>query len=150
MVRVGGHHRLVNSSIAILQKNKPSTEVFFCQGRIKSQNSLCFIRGATLLYGFCRTLSRMLSHPLHLTCAGLICSLAASQTERCGILTELPCFLRTLSGPFDHVFRTCIPAPQALCGGIIAFISASTVCIRIGCDNYNTQWLICQGFSALF
>jgi hypothetical protein len=36
--------------------------------------------------------------------------------------------IRTLSGPFDDLFFTQLSAPWALCGSIIAVISASTVC----------------------
>ena len=38
-------------------------------------------------------------------------------------------FDHTLSGPFDNLFHTRLSASRALCKGIIAVISASTVCI---------------------
>ena len=37
-------------------------------------------------------------------------------------------FLCTLGGPFDELFLTRLPATRALCEGIFAVISASTVC----------------------
>ena len=40
-----------------------------------------------------------------------------------------------LSGPFDNLFHTWFSAPQALCKGIIAVISASTVYNLLNCRN---------------
>ena len=40
-----------------------------------------------------------------------------------------------LSGPFDNLFHTWFSAPQALCKGIIAVISASTVYKLLNCRN---------------
>ena len=43
--------------------------------------------------------------------------------------TEESAFDCTLGGPFDNLFLTRLSAPRALCEGIVAVISASTVSI---------------------
>lgn len=52
-------------------------------------------------------------------------------TNVCLYVAEYSVFYNTfdcaLSGPFDDLFLTCFSAPQTLCKGIIAVISASTV-----------------------
>lgn len=80
---------------------------------------LCQIRGATLLYPKYNSVRI----PSQDAITSLV--LDADSTLRNTVRESL--FLRTLSGPFDIVFRTRIPASRALCGGIGAVISASTV-----------------------
>ena len=60
-------------------------------------------------------------------------------------------FLCTLGGPFDELFLTRLPATRALCEGIFAVISASTVwAIRL-LTHYSTKKMLCQGeFQDLF
>ena len=53
-----------------------------------------------------------------------IYTLACNVAEYSADLFAFDC---ALSGSFDHLFPTCFSAPQALCKGIIAVISASTV-----------------------
>ena len=64
------------------------------------------------------TLSRIPAYPRQLTYAH------TSQNTRYNIDYTFDC---ALSGPFDNLFLTWFSAPQALCKGIIAVISASTV-----------------------
>ena len=76
------------------------------------------IRGATLIYGECRTLCGIHTYPRQLTYA---------HTLRYTLAGSNPQFRRTLSGPFDDLFSVWLSAPQTLCGSIITVISASTV-----------------------
>ena len=64
-----------------------------------------------------------------------ICTLAYSVAEYFG---NIP-FDCALSGPFDNLFLTWLSATQALCEGIIAVISASTVYIIMFLDNILPQ-----------
>ena len=112
------HHRFDKISIAVSSEIKTALNRSVLLPRTNQQqmpNPRCHL---ALQRRYHNTLypRRMQTHPLPLT-----------QTIRCGILWGHPRFLRTLSGPFDNVFRTRIPAPRALCGGINAVISASTV-----------------------
>ena len=93
-------------------KKRPDRNFDFCQGRIHA------IRGATLIYGYCRTLVRILSYP--------------SATDVCAHVTDTRqmktnAFDHALRGPFDGLFSACISASQALCESIATVISASTV-----------------------
>ena len=49
----------------------------------------------------------------------------------------------TLRGPFDDLSLTRLSAARALCKGMIAVISASTVCIYIG-KQYSMRRRVCQ------
>ena len=72
------------------------------------------------IHGRCRALSRILTYPRHVT----------SAPRRRILRSDSPFVLSfdcALSGPFDNLFLTCLSPPQALCKGIIAVISASTV-----------------------
>ena len=62
-----------------------------------------------------------------------------------------------LSGPFDNLFLTWLSATQALCEGIIAVISASTVYIIMFLDNIlpqkkfvNTFYMVVFAFLGYF
>ena len=88
---------------------------------IKDEQCICIIRGATLDSQQCKSrccaLGRILSYPRQLTYAHTSQNTLWQATFDCA-----------LSGPFDNLFLAWLPASQALCGGIIAVISASTVC----------------------
>ena len=90
----------------------PLTEITFCQGRIKS------IRGATLIHGKGRALSRIPTYPRQLTYA---LTLQNTQRRACA-------FDCTLRGPFDGLCFARLSASRALCTSITTVISASTVC----------------------
>ena len=74
------------------QRSKKSslTETMFCQGRIKY-----FIRGATLIHGMTRALSRIPTYPRQMTSACNVAAYSVSFTFGCA-----------LSGPFDNLFLT--------------------------------------------
>jgi hypothetical protein len=74
------------------------------------------IRGATLIHGMSRALSRIPAYPRHMTSA---CNVAEYSGN-----SPFDCALR---GPFDNLFLTRLSASRTLCKGIIAVISASTV-----------------------
>jgi hypothetical protein len=61
-------------------------------------------------------LSRIPTYPRQITSACNVADYFVKITFDCA-----------LSGPFDNLFLTWLSAPQALCKGIIAVISASTV-----------------------
>lgn len=65
-----------------------------------------------------RALSRIQTYPRHIT-------LACSVAEYSVIKITFDC---ALSDPFDNLFLACFSASQVLCKGMIAVISASTVC----------------------
>lgn len=74
------------------------------------------IRGATLIHGITRALKQDTSiSPANNACPG-VAEYSVNLTFGCA-----------LSGPFDNLFLICFSAPQTLCKGIIAVISASTV-----------------------
>ena len=78
-------------------------------------------RGATLNSRISRALGGILTYPRQLTYA---------PTSQNTLLFGFQC---ALSGPFDGLFPTRLSASRILCGGIAAFISASTVyCIQMG------------------
>ena len=62
-------------------------------------------------------------------------------------LTEV--FDCALSGPFDNLFLARLSAPRALCRGIIAVISASTVWLIKLWSDYSIALLCCQDFLRL-
>lgn len=85
------------------------------------------IRGATLVHGLSllpgRALCGVPSYPRQLTYA-----LTSWSTPLAVCQVQLPWFDHALSGPFDDLFLTRLSAARALWKGIIAVISASTVC----------------------
>ena len=98
-----------------LKKQKtPLTEIY----SLSRTNNTNTIRGATLIHGMTRALSRIPTYPRHLY--------ACLQRRR--ILGET-CFSFdcALSGPFAKQFLTRLSAPRALCVVLIDVISASTV-----------------------
>ena len=121
-------HRLV-----LRNKNSPCTEDFFCQGRI----SKCYAKSAVPP---CFTGSVRKQHAVPSSDANTSLASDAGNTLRNTAGKSL--FLRTLSGPFDIVFRTRIPASRALCGGIGAVISASTVWTF---NELNSIIITCHG-----
>lgn len=73
-------------------------------------------RGATLIHGITRALSRIPTYPRQLTYAHTLQN----------TLESLP-FDCTLGGPFANLFLTRLSAFRTLCKGIINVISASSV-----------------------
>lgn len=73
-------------------------------------------RGATLIHGITRALSRIPTYPRQMTSAYNVAEYFVKITFDCA-----------LSGPFDSSFLTQLSAPRALCKGVTAVISASTV-----------------------
>ena len=101
----------------------PSTESV-CLSRT---NKPSVIRGATLHSWQSHALFEI-RHAVHayiprqLTCAVYVAEYSAA---------SIAAFDCTLRGPFDGLFPTRLSATRALCEGIIAFISASTVCYDV-------------------
>lgn len=58
---------------------------------------------------------------------------------RCRVLCAWRAFDCTLSGPFDDLFLPRLSATRVLCTGIIAVISASTVCLWTWLDSITAQ-----------
>lgn len=73
-------------------------------------------RGATLIHGITRALSRIPTYPRQLTYAHTLQNTLGISPFDC-----------TLSGPFDNLFLIRLSASRTLCKGIIDVISASTV-----------------------
>ena len=69
----------------------PLTETSLCQGRINTNS----IRGATLIHGMSRALSRIPTYPRQMT--------SASNVAEYSVETTFDCALR---GPFDNLFLT--------------------------------------------
>ena len=97
-------------------KKRPWQKYTICQGRIDTFQ-YDTIRGATLIHSKTCALSRILTYSRQLTYAN------TSQNTRRKKYT----FDYALSGPFDKLFLAWFSASQALCKGIVAVISASTV-----------------------
>ena len=74
------------------------------------------IRGATLIHGITRALSRIQTYPRQVTPACSVAEYSVHNTFDCA-----------LSGPFAKQFLTRFSAPRALCIVLIGVISASTV-----------------------
>ena len=74
------------------------------------------IRGATLIHGMTHALNGIPADPRQITSACNVAEYSVQRTFDCA-----------LSGPFDNLFLTRLSAARALCKGIIAVISASTV-----------------------
>jgi hypothetical protein len=101
----------IECHLFICRKNKSLDRTKFCQGRIN------LIRGATLIHG--------MSVRLQDTDISPTTNVRRNVAEY-SVQGTFDCALR---GPFDNLFLTRFPATRALCEGIIAVISASTVSI---------------------
>ena len=102
----------------LTEKTKsPLTDFYFCQGRImhNNYNPRCHLE----FTGNPCALSRIPSYPRQLT--------YASTSQNTLRDTISPAFDCALSGPFDDLFLTRFSASRALCKGMIAVISASSV-----------------------
>ena len=110
-----------------ITQKRPWQRYTLYQGRIKT-----LIRGATLIHSMTRALSRIPTYPRQMTSACNVAEYFVKATFDCA-----------LGGPFDNLFLAWFSASQALCKGIIAVISASTVW-NIYFLYYIKQMLSCQ------
>jgi len=130
ILRRAGRHQYFVNSIVFTSLTKNFSDICFVSEKFaENKTSLTemnflprtnktLIRGATLIHGHdSRALDGVPTYPRQLTYAH------TSQNTRYKI------FDCALSGPFDNLFLTRLSAPRALCRGIIAVISASTVSV---------------------
>ena len=118
---------ILDFSVSVNTKS-PRQRIYLCQGRIRFNLSAvppCFTASAVPLSRI-QTYPRELTHPY-----------ALQNTPE----VPFPC---TLSGPFDNLFLTRFSASRALCKGIIAVISTSTVFDIQLCRKFTWKRTICQ------
>ena len=95
------------------------------------------IRGATLIHGIYRALSRIPTYPRQLTYAH------TSQNTQHRNAVFFDC---ALSGPFDNLGFARLPPAQTLCEIMITVISASTVCNLFHLLQYSTAPVLVKRF----